>query len=137
MKLAQLCIRFRLKGLINLAMEKAAKKSEVIRWGLRHGMYAYEADSAYDYAVKMNQYQMIDVADQITQDVLIAGASKDHFIDYKTVSEEIDALTNVRSLTFRLFTEKEDACNHCNCGNVKLTFDTFMNWIMQMKADNR
>ena len=80
---------------------------------------------------------MIDVADQITQDVLIAGASKDHFIDYKTVSEEIDALTNVRSLTFRLFTEKEDACNHCNCGNVKLTFDTFMNWIMQMKADNR
>lgn len=137
MKLAQFCIRFRLKGLINIAMEKAAKKSEVIRWGLRHGMYAYEADSAYDYALKMDRYQMIDVADQITQDVLIAGASKDHFIDYKTVSEEIDALTNVRSLTFRLFTEKEDACNHCNCGNVKLTFDTFMNWIMQMKANNR
>lgn len=137
MKLAQFCIRFRLKALINMAIEKTAKKSEVVRWGLKHGMYAYEADTAYDYAVKMDRYQMIDIADKITQDVLIAGASKDHFIDYKTVSEEIDALTNVRSLTFRLFTEKEDACNHCNCGNVKLTFDTFMNWIMLMKADNR
>ena len=53
------------------------------------------------------------------------------------VGEEINALRNVRSLTFRLFTDKEDACNHCNCGNVKLTFDTFMNWIMQMKEEGR
>ena len=36
-----------------------------------------------------------------------------------------------------LFTEAESACNHCNCGNVRLTFDTFMNWILQMKSDNR
>ncbi len=34
-------------------------------------------------------------------------------------------------------TDKENACNHCNCGNVKLTFDTFMNWIMQMKENGR
>ena len=137
MRLARLCVRFHLKGLINLAMKKTIKKVEMLRWGLYHGMYAYEADSAYDYVVKMNQYQMMDVAELITQDVFIAGASKDHFIDYRTVGEEINALTNVRSLTFRLFTEQESACNHCNCGNVKLTFDTFMNWIEQMKADNR
>ena len=81
----------------------------------------------------MNRFQMMDIADKITQDVLIVGANKDHFIPYTMVGEEINALKNVRSLTFRLFTDKEDACNHCNCGNVKLTFDTFMNWIMQMK----
>ena len=46
-------------------------------------------------------------------------------------------LNNGLSLTLRLFTDKEDACNHCNCGNVKLTFDTFMNWIMQMKEEGR
>lgn len=44
---------------------------------------------------------------------------------------------HVRSLTFRLFTVKEDACNHCNCGNVKMVFDTFMDWIMQIKQRDR
>ena len=29
-------------------------------------------------------------------------------------------LTNVRSLTFRLFTDKENARNHCNVGNGQL-----------------
>ncbi len=109
----------------------------MIRWGLEHGKYAYEAKDAFGYAQKMNKFQMMDIADKITQDILIVGANKDHFIPYSMVGEEIAALKNVRSLTFRLFTDKEDACNHCNCGNVKLTFDTFMNWIMQMKADGR
>lgn len=105
----------------------------MVRWGLEHGKYAYEAKDAYGYAVNMNNFQMMDIADKITQDILIVGANKDHFIPYTMIGEEISALKNVRSLTFRLFTDKEDACNHCNCGNVKLTFDTFMDWIMQMK----
>ena len=74
---------------------------------------------------------------KITQDILIVGANQDHFIPYQMIGEEINALVNVRSLTFRLFTDKEDAGNHCNCGNSRLVFDTFMDWIMQMKSDNR
>lgn len=135
-KMCKFCLKLHLKHILNIAMRKAAKKDELIKWGLKHGMYAYEAKSPYEYARKMNDYQMINIADKITQDMLIVGANKDHFIDYKTVGSEIAALKNVRSLTFRLFTEKEEACNHCNCGNVKLTFDTFMNWIEQIKKDN-
>lgn len=134
-KMCKFCLKLHLKCILNIAMKKAAKKDELIKWGLWHGMYAYEAKSPYEYARKMNDYQMLNIADKITQDMLIVGASKDHFIDYKTVGSEIAALKNVRSLTFRLFTEKEDACNHCNCGNVKLTFDTFMNWIEQVKIE--
>ena len=133
-KMCKFCLKLRLKGILNIAMKKAAKKDELIKWGLKHGMYAYEAKTPYEYARKMNDYQMINIAEKITQDVLIVGANKDHFIDYTTVGSEISALKNVRSLTFRLFTEKEEACNHCNCGNVKLTFDTFMNWIEQIKS---
>lgn len=87
---------------------------EMIRWGLEHGKYAYEAEDAFGYAQKMNKFQMMDIADKVTQDILIVGANKDHFIPYSMVGEEINALKNVRSLTFRLFTDKEDACNHCN-----------------------
>lgn len=137
MKLAGWLIDHNCRGIINGVFHKLAKKDEMIRWGLEHGKYAYEAGSAFEYAKKMDRFQMMDIADKITQDILIAGANKDHFIPYTMVGEEINALKNVRSLTFRLFTDKEDACNHCNCGNVKLTFDTFMNWIMQMKEGDR
>lgn len=119
--------------IINTVFKKKTKKSEMVRWGLEHGKYAYEAKSAFEYAKKMNNYQMLNIADKIDQDILIVGANKDHFIPYSMIGEEINALKNVKSLTFRLFTDKEDACNHCNCGNTKLVFDTFMNWIEQIK----
>lgn len=32
-------------------------------------------------------------------------------------------LTNVKSLTYRLFAVKEKAENHCNAGNTKLVLD--------------
>lgn len=137
MKIARWLVDHNFKGIINAVFNKIAKKDEMIRWGLEHGKYAYEAGSAFEYAKKMDKFQMMDIADRITQDILIVGANKDHFIPYTMVGKEINALKNVRSLTFRLFTDKEDACNHCNCGNVKLTFDTFMNWIMQMKKGGR
>lgn len=47
-----------------------------------------------------------------------------HFIDYHMVGREIDMLTNVKSLTFCLFTDKEDAQNHCNVGNGSIVLDT-------------
>lgn len=137
MKLAKWMIRHNGKGIINSIFNKLAKQEEIVRWGLEHGKYAYEAKDAFEYASKMNQYQMMNIADKITQDILIVGANQDHFIPYQMIGEEINALVNVRSLTFRLFTDKEDAGNHCNCGNSRLTFDTFMDWIMQMKSDNR
>ncbi len=137
MKLAKWLLDHNCRGIINAVFNRLAKKDEMIRWGLEHGKYAYEAEDAFGYAKKMDKFQIMDIADKITQDILIVGANKDHFIPYTMIGEEINALKNVRSLTFRLFTDKEDACNHCNCGNVKLTFDTFMNWIMQMKEDSR
>lgn len=130
-------IKLRLATIVNIAMKKAGKSDELIRWELEHGMYAYEAKTPYEYAVKMNNYQMMNIAEKITQDVFIAGASRDHFIDYTAVGKEIAAIKNARCVTFRRSTEQESACNHCNCGNVKRTFDTFMNWILQMKGDNR
>lgn len=133
MKLAGWLIDHNFKWIINAIFNTKAKTDEMIRWGLEHGKYAYGARDAFEYAKKLEQFQIMDVADKITQDILIVGANKDHFIPYTMIGSEINAMKNVSSLTFRLFTDKEDACNHCNCGNVKLTFDTFMDWIMQIK----
>jgi hypothetical protein len=128
-------IKMKLASAINLVFNKKLKRGdELVKWGLKHGMYAYEAKTPYEYLTKMNQYQMMDIAPLIDQDILIIGANRDHFIDYHMVNREIDALINVQSLTMRIFTDKENAGGHCNVGNPKLTFDTMMNWIEGVKG---
>ena len=67
--------------------------------------------------------------------MLIIGASQDHFIDYRMVGREINMLKNVRSLTFRLFTEREDAQNHCNVGNGKLVINEILSWITRIESE--
>ncbi len=120
------------RPLLNLVFGKKAKRSPIIDWGIKHGCYAYEATDAYSYAKKLKLYDLSPIADKITQDVLILGANGDHFIDYRLIGREINMLTNVRSLTFRLFTDKEDAQNHCNVGNGKLALDTICEWIVSL-----
>ena len=43
--------------------------------------------------------------------------------------EEFDLLTNARSLTLRLFSEKDNAGGHCNVGNSKLVLDAMLSWL--------
>lgn len=121
------------RPLLNFVFGKKARKSPIIDWGIKHGCYAYEASDAYSYAQKLKLYDIAPVADQITQDMLILGANGDHFIDYHLIGKEINMLRNVRSLTFRLFTDKEEAENHCNVGNGKLAIDEILSWITRIK----
>jgi len=131
-KMFYLFMKLHARPLINFVFEKKAKKEPVIDWGLKHGCYAYEAKDAYGYAQKLKLYDLEPIADKITQDMLIIGANQDHFIDYRLIGREINMLKNVKSLTFRLFTDKEDAQNHCNVGNGKIVLDTICNWIQSI-----
>lgn len=134
-KILKFLFKLKLAFIINFVFNLKLKKGdELVKWGLKHGMYAYEAKTPYEYLIKMNKYQMINIASLIEQDMLIIGANQDHFIDYKIVGEEIYALKNVKSLTVRIFTVKENAEAHCNVGNAKLTLDTMMGWIEQVKS---
>ncbi|WP_446899281.1 hypothetical protein ACSVC9_05160 [Clostridium sp. LBM24168] len=136
-KLTRLLFKLKAGRIINFIIGKKLKQSnEMINWGLKHGMYAYEASTPYEYLQKISQYKIAPVADRIYQDILIIGASQDHFVNYRKVSQEINLLTNVHSMTFRLMTEAEQASNHCNCGNCKLVMDTISDWIMMMKKES-
>ena len=132
----RILMKLHARPLLNIVFGKKAKNSPIIDWGIKHGCYAYEAKDAYSYAKKLKLYDLAPVADRITQDVLILGANDDHFINYHLVGREIDMLTNVKSLTFRLFTDKENAQNHCNVGNGKLALDTICDWIGEMNDRN-
>ena len=128
-KIVRCMIRHNCRSLLNAFLKKIMRQDETIRWGINHGMYAYGAQTPFDFLKIMDDFQMVNIGSKIKQDFLIIGASQDHFISPELYKEEIDSLTNVRSLTFRLFTEQQNASAHCNVGNTKLVLDTITNWI--------
>jgi pimeloyl-ACP methyl ester carboxylesterase len=132
-RMTRLLLKTNQRWFINFVFNKMAAKEELIHWAMNHGKYAYDCKDAFEYIQKSDNFDMVKIAHMITQDFLLLGAKNDHFIDFSLYKKEIDALKNVRSLTFRVFTDKEQADNHCNMGNSKLAIDTILNWICQTK----
>ena len=136
-KTLQMLVRFlmkcRMRSVINMVMRRQMKKDPMAKWGLSHGMFAMNVSSPYEYLVRANSFQIFNIADRITRDFLLLAAAKDHFIPLDFYKQEIDALKNVSSLTFRIFTEHEHAENHCNVGNAKLVLDTIISWVRTLK----
>jgi pimeloyl-ACP methyl ester carboxylesterase len=131
-RLMKVALRLRLQPLVNLAAKGEMARDPLAEWGIKHGSYAFGVRSPYHYLAMTGRFQLLDIADLITQDFLLLGATKDHFIPLDFYKDEIDCLKNVRSLTFRLFTAQEQAENHCNAGNTRLALDTITAWIAEM-----
>ncbi len=124
-----LLLKLKLKAIINYIARIKMKHEVFMQWVFEHGMYAYDAETPYDYLKKLNSFQILDVAEKIDQDILILHGRNDHFIDWHFYTEEINSLENARSITFRLFTDKEQASNHCQCGNTELVLRTIIKWL--------
>ncbi len=122
-------LRHKFKPIINLIANTKMRREVFMQWVFEHGMYAYDAKTPYDYLKKLNDFQILNIAEKITQDILILHGKKDHFIGWRLYEQEINSLTNAKSITFRLFTDKEHASNHCQCGNTRLVLDTVIKWL--------
>ena len=130
----RLLMKMENEEIINLLMKGIMKKDPLVEWAINHGMHNMGVSTPYEYLRKINKFQYMDIAEEITQDFLLLGAEKDHFIPVDFYKPIIEGLKNVSSLTFRLFTEKESAENHCNVGNTKLLLDTIVAWVNVLKS---
>ncbi|MEA4848915.1 MAG: alpha/beta fold hydrolase [Clostridiaceae bacterium] len=119
----------RANGLVDRFVGKVMRKEPRVEWGIQHGMHVFGKKTPFEFLTEVRKYRLKDISPRITQDVLLLGAAEDHFIPLKMYKEEIDELSDVRSLTFRIFTKKEHAENHCNIGNMRLVLDTITDWI--------
>jgi hypothetical protein len=131
--MTNLLLSLKLKWLLNSIAEKKLSRDSIIEWQIHHAMYAFGTDTVYDLLRELKKYQIADIGEQIDQDFLLIDASEDHFIPPSLYKDEIDALVNVRSLTYRLFTEQENAGTHCCAGNVKLVLGFIDGWIRTVK----
>jgi hypothetical protein len=83
---------------------------------------------------KRNDIEIIDIPearrkDPEARDVLILNGREDHLIPIRAHQMQMRVLTNTKSLEGRVFTENEQAQNHCQVGNTKLALDVMLKWL--------
>lgn len=125
----KVALALRLKPLVDLGARLQMAGDSLAEWGIRHGCYAFGADSPYRFLKMAGRFQWMDVAGRITQDFLLLGSTGDHFVPRHFYRKEIDMLTKAKSVTFREFTQGESAEAHCNVGNVRLVLDFILAWL--------
>jgi pimeloyl-ACP methyl ester carboxylesterase len=109
---------------------KNIEKGGMEAWRNSNIMYITKIDvpmDAFEYAWKMNGKNLH--ADKIGQDLLIITGRDDHFIPFKLHDKMIKAMKNAKSLTDIVFTKQDQASNHCQIGNIKLSLETMINWL--------
>ena len=88
---------------------------------------AKEPIEATDLMLKLNATNLH--SDLVKQDILILTGKGDHFVPFKIHDMQVQALTNAKSVTARVFTKEDQAQNHCQIGNIGLALDVMLNWI--------
>jgi pimeloyl-ACP methyl ester carboxylesterase len=116
----------------NFLIHKLSKKSLMLKWGVAQGMHVMGTKTPYDFLRKCTAFNTTKISPLIEQDVLLMGGQEDHYIPLHQFFDQGRMLTNVRSLTSRLFTRKETSQNHCQLGNVGLSVEVIVNWAEQM-----
>ena len=120
----------RLRKVSNYKMKKMIERGGMPGWMIGNLMYianATEPIEATDLMLKLNACNLH--SDLVKQDVLILTGKDDHFVPFKMHDMQVQALTNAKSVTARVFTEEDQAQNHCQIGNIGLALDVMLNWI--------
>ncbi len=121
-------------GEVNSIFEEFMGKSLMLEWGINQGMHVTGSQTPYEFMRKLMSYNTTEISPLLSQDVLLMAAQNDHYIPLNQFFEQSQTLVNVRSLTTRMFTKKEQAHNHCHIGNIGLSIDVMLNWIQQMES---
>lgn len=105
------------------------RRSLVMEWGLQQGMHVTGSRSPYELLQKVRLLKTTAVSARVTQDVLLMAGVQDHYVPLHQFYDQIKTLRNVRSLTARLFTQAEQAQNHCQIGNLRLSLQVIVGWL--------
>lgn len=114
---------------INAVVEREAQHSPLLAWNVQQGMHVMGVHTPFEYFQRLRRYSAAEISGRVEQDVLLLAASRDHFVPLEMFYRQIEALGHVRSLTARLFTEADQAQNHCEAGNPGLALRVMVDWL--------
>jgi hypothetical protein len=121
---------------LNMLFAQLMPQSPLLDWGIRQGMHIMGKITPYEFFQTAQAYNTIDISQQVTGDVLLLAGSEDHYVPLQQLYQQAEALTNVRSLTTRVFTRAEQAQNHVQVGNLGLSLRFIANWLDMNHAVN-
>jgi pimeloyl-ACP methyl ester carboxylesterase len=125
-------VKLRAAPLLNSIIRARMKRDPFVSWGVNQGMHVFGVKTPYLYFKEAMKYNTRAISRLITQDFLLMAGTRDHFIPTRMFYKQARALTNVRSLTCRLFTEAETAQNHCQVGNIELALSFIVCWMDEL-----
>jgi alpha-beta hydrolase superfamily lysophospholipase len=114
---------------VNAAVAEAAKTDLLTDWVFRQGERVMGAATPADVLKAWREYHTGDVSPLVTQDVLLMAGTTDLAIPFSMLGEQLLTLTAARSVTARVFTEAEQASNHCQIGNTGLALKVILDWL--------
>ena len=115
--------------LVNAVVAAAAKKDLLAAWGLAQGERVTGAATPAGLFQAYRQYRTDDVSPLVTQDVLLMAGTKDHYVPFPMLGQQLLTLTAAHSVTARAFTEAEHAQSHCQTGNTGLAIKVILDWL--------
>lgn len=121
-------------GLVDLAAEHSAKHSLMSEWGIKQGMHVLGVETPHAFFQALTTFRTDDVSAKLDQDVLLMCGADDHYVPVHQLADQVRTLTNVRSLTTRLFTRAEQAQNHCHIGNIGLSLRVVTHGLETLEA---
>ncbi|MBN2224742.1 MAG: alpha/beta fold hydrolase [Deltaproteobacteria bacterium] len=133
----RILVALRAAPLINAVVRARMRRDPFVSWGVNQGMHVYGVRTPYRYFREVMRYNTRAFSRRVTQDFLLMAGTRDHFIPLEMFFKQARALTNVRSLTCRLFTEAESAQSHCQVGNIELALSCIVSWMDEIRNGKR
>jgi hypothetical protein len=126
----------RVAVVVNAMVGAVMRRSLVVEWGIKQGMHVTGASSPYDFLRETMRYETTSRSGDLTQDVLVMAGAEDHYVPAHQFAQQVDLLTNARSVTARLFTRREQAQNHAQVGNLRLSLEVMVSWLEGIERRN-
>jgi alpha-beta hydrolase superfamily lysophospholipase len=115
--------------LVNAAVAAAGNTDLLTDWAFAQGERVLGVATPADVLTGWRDYRTDDVSALVTQDVLLMAGTKDHYMPFHMLADQLLTLTAARSITARVFTEAEQAQNHCQIGNTGLAIKVILDWL--------
>jgi pimeloyl-ACP methyl ester carboxylesterase len=122
-------------GLMNKMSAWKMKMMPQEKWGIDNLMYISHTDTPLAASQAILQFNEQNLKSWLVQqDVLILTGEEDHFIPLKMHHIQVEALTQAKSVTGRIFTRAEQGHNHCQVGNMGLALAVMAEWLAEKET---
>ena len=130
-KLLGFLLRNNLATIVNRVMGRAVAADSTTAWAVAHGLNVTGTKTPFEYLKWTQAMTTEQISADVTQDVLLLGATEDHLVPLDQFFSQQATLTNARSVTARLFTAEEEAGSHCHVGNQGMVQRLIASWMAE------